>query len=241
MLQTIWGSIRDFVISLGSIPFVHFLLSKLREIMEMARTRYNVNPVVFLILYVVPGPFWYYTVFRTIRAIAKKNTKELMLWAMICLVLTVEPYVYVLIFGRNMPWWIYIIIGLLVAQGIFTLVRKLVKRPAKNDAALPAAADPGAQGSAAAAPPLTRPLTLLDLAATARPTPGRDIYHVAGQECQAQHAGLLWIVGQQLTERGQAYDRQHTPGNIQESLDRPKAHMVLPTCEMGDRGIAPGH
>ena len=152
MLQSMWGSIRDFVIGLGSIPFVHFLLSKLGEIMEMARTRYNVNPVVFLILYVVPGPFWYYTIFRTIRAIAKKNTKELMLWAMICLVLTVEPYVYVLIFGRNMPWWIYIIIGLLVAQGIFTLVRKLVKRPAKNDAALPAAADPGALGSPTAAP-----------------------------------------------------------------------------------------
>ncbi len=144
MLQSVWGSIRDFVIGLGNLPVVHFLLSKLGEIMDLARTRYNVNPVIFLILYVVPGPFWYYTVFRTIRAIAKKNTKELMLWAMLCLVLTVEPYVYVLIFGRNMPWWIYIIIGLLVAQGVFTLVRRLVKKPAKKDGEQAAAADPPA-------------------------------------------------------------------------------------------------
>jgi hypothetical protein len=129
MPESVWGAIRDFVVGLGDIPFVRFLLSKIGEIMEVARTRYNVNPVVFLILYVVPGPFWYYTVFRTIRAIAKKNTRELMLWAMICLVLTVEPYLYVLIFGRNMPWWIYIIIGLLVAQGLFMLGRKLLKKP----------------------------------------------------------------------------------------------------------------
>lgn len=148
MLQSVWGAIRDFVIGLGNIPFVHFLLSKLGEIMEVARTRYNVNPVVFLVLYVVPGPFWYYTVFRTIRAIAKRNTKELMLWAMICLVLTVEPYVYVLIFGRNMPWWIYIIIGLLVAQGIFTLVRRLVKKPKPaQEAAQPAGPASDAPGS----------------------------------------------------------------------------------------------
>jgi hypothetical protein len=159
MLQSAWGSIRDFVIGLGNVPVVHFLLSRLGEIMDLARTRYNVNPVVFLVLYIVPGPFWYYTVFRTIRAIAKKNTKELMLWAMICLVLTVEPYLYVLIFGRNMPWWIYIIIGLLVAQGIFTLVRRLVKKPAKGDGATPAGAGTGsnAPGSPADHPPSSRP------------------------------------------------------------------------------------
>jgi len=109
---------------------VQFILGKVRDIMEIARTQYGVNPVVFLILYVVPAPFWYYTIFRTIRAVAKKNSRDLMLWGMICLVLTIQPYVYVLIFGRNMPWWIYIIIGLLVAQGIFSLVRKLTKKPA---------------------------------------------------------------------------------------------------------------
>jgi hypothetical protein len=129
MLQTVWAAVRDFFIGLGNVPAIHFVLSKIGEIMDLARTRYHVNPVIFLILYVVPGPFWYYSIYRTIRAIAKKNSGELMLWAMICLVLTVEPYVYVLIFGRNMPWWIYIIIGLLVAQGIFTLVRRLVKKP----------------------------------------------------------------------------------------------------------------
>jgi hypothetical protein len=111
---------------------VQFILTKAREIMEIARTQYGVNPIVFLILYVVPAPLWYFTIFRTIRAIARKNSREVMLWSMICLVVTVQPYVYVLIFGRNMPWWIYIIIGVLVAQGVFTLVRRLVKKPVEK-------------------------------------------------------------------------------------------------------------
>jgi hypothetical protein len=108
---------------------VQFILGKIGEIMEIARTRYGVNPVVFLILYVAPAPFWYYSIYRTIRAVATKNSRDLMLWGMICLVVTIQPYVYVLIFGRNMPWWIYIIVGLLVAQGIYSLLRRLTKKP----------------------------------------------------------------------------------------------------------------
>jgi hypothetical protein len=132
---------------------MQFILAKAREIMEIARTQYGVNPIVFLILYVVPAPFWYYTIFRTIRAIARKRSREVMLWSMICLVVTVQPYVYVLIFGRNMPWWIYIIIGLLVAQGIFMLVRKLLKKPAKKDEAhSPSPGPGGAAGSTRGTP-----------------------------------------------------------------------------------------
>jgi fatty acid desaturase len=109
---------------------VQFILGKVRDIMEMARTQYGVNPIVFLVMYVGMAPFWYYTIYRTIRAVARKNGRDMMLWGAICLVVTVAPYVYVLIFGRNMPWWIYIIVGLLVAQGIYSLVRKLTKKPA---------------------------------------------------------------------------------------------------------------
>ena len=48
---------------------------------------------------------------------------------MIFLLSTVGPYLYVLVAGRNIPWWVYIIIGLLLAQGIWSLVRRLRKKP----------------------------------------------------------------------------------------------------------------
>ena len=42
---------------------------------------------------------------------------------------TAAPFVYVLLFGRNLPWWIYVVIGLLIGQGVFSLVRRLRKKP----------------------------------------------------------------------------------------------------------------
>jgi hypothetical protein len=147
MLRDILEWAGRVIAAIGASPAVRYLLDKAGEIMEVARTRYNVNPIVFLVLYVVPGPFWYYTVFRTIREIARRNTSKAMLWGTICLVVTVQPYLYVLIFGRNMPWWIYIIIGVLVAQGVFTLVRRLVKKPAAEKAVQDPPAGPPPAGA----------------------------------------------------------------------------------------------
>ena len=50
------------------------------------------------------------------------------LWATLFLVSVVVPYLYVLFWGRNLPWYIYVAMGLLVGQGVWTLVRKL-RRP----------------------------------------------------------------------------------------------------------------
>jgi hypothetical protein len=141
MVRDILEWAAGVIAAIGASPAVQFVLEKAGGIMQEARERYHVNPVVFLVLYLVSGPIWYYSIYRSIRAIAKRNTKELMLWSTICLVTTVDPFLYVLIFGRNMPWWIYIIIGVLVAQGVFTLVRRLVKKPAAEK---PAAEKPAA-------------------------------------------------------------------------------------------------
>jgi len=42
----------------------------------------------------------------------------------------VAPFLYVLLFGRNLPWWVYGILALLIGQGVFSLVWKLRGKPA---------------------------------------------------------------------------------------------------------------
>jgi hypothetical protein len=101
------------------------IISKIEELMQTARDRYGVNPVIFLIIYLVCVPFFYYSLFRTFRALAKKLGKEVMLWSTIFLCSTVAPFIYVLFFGRNMPWWVYGIIAALIGQGILSFVMKL--------------------------------------------------------------------------------------------------------------------
>jgi hypothetical protein len=109
---------------------VEFILSQIRGLMQAARDNYGVDPVVFLVIYFASMPFFYYSLFRMIRALAQKRGMEIMLWSAVFLCATVAPFLYVLFFGRNLPWWVYGIIALLIGQGVFSLVMKLRGKPA---------------------------------------------------------------------------------------------------------------
>jgi ABC-type Co2+ transport system permease subunit len=109
---------------------IAYLLSKINDILRTARDTYGVNPIVFLVIYLVCVPFFYYSLFRILRAVAKKIRQEIMLWGAVFLGANVAPFLYVLLFGRNIPWWVYGIIAILIGQGILSLVVKLRGNPA---------------------------------------------------------------------------------------------------------------
>ncbi len=104
---------------------VRFVLSQIGSLVQIARDTYGVNPVVFLIIYLASAPVFYYALFRMIRALAKGQGKEAALWSSLFLASVVAPFLYVLFFGRNLPWWVYGLIVLLMGQGVLLLVRKL--------------------------------------------------------------------------------------------------------------------
>lgn len=93
--------------------------------MQTARDTYRVDPVVFLVIYLACVPIFYYSLFRTFRALTAKRSDEVMLWSAIFLASNVAAFLYVMIFGRNIPWWVYGIIAVLIAQGVVTLVSRL--------------------------------------------------------------------------------------------------------------------
>jgi len=108
---------------------MQYILSRIAALMQAARDDYGVNPIVFLVIYLISVPFFYYSLLRTIRALAKKLGKEVRLWSAVFLCATAAPFLYVLFFGRNLTWWVYGIIILLIGQGVFSLVRKLQVKP----------------------------------------------------------------------------------------------------------------
>jgi len=110
---------------------LQYLLSSIQALMQTARDEYGVNPIVFIVIYLGCAPFWYISLFRTLRAAATKRTNELMLWSTIFLATSVAPFLYVLVFGHNLPWWVYVIIAALIGEGILTLVQKL-RKPAAD-------------------------------------------------------------------------------------------------------------
>ena len=107
---------------------LHLVLSWIARQMEAARETYGVNPVVFLVILFGASPVFYYAIYRMVRALAKKSLNEVTLWSMIFLLSTAAPYLYVLVAGRNLPWWVYIIIGLLLGQAVWSLIRRLRKK-----------------------------------------------------------------------------------------------------------------
>ena len=103
------------------------ILSWLEGIMRTARDDYGVNPVVFLAIYLVCVPIFYYALFRTLRALAGRRVRELLLWSAVFLGTNVAPFLYVILLGRNIPWWVYLVIAILIGQGVLSLVLKLRK------------------------------------------------------------------------------------------------------------------
>ena len=111
--------------------FDHVVLGTIRQIMHSARENYGVDPVAFIVIYFVSVPFFYFSIFRMVRAIARRRQQDLVVWSTIFLAATAAPFLYVLFFGRNLPWWVYGVIALLLGQGVYSLVRRLRKKPAQ--------------------------------------------------------------------------------------------------------------
>jgi len=95
--------------------------------LESIRTRYGVNPVLFFALLVGCAPFFYYSIYRLVRAVASRDKSRITLWSLVFLTATALPWVYVLIFGRDLPWYIYLVLAALIGQGLYSLVRKIRK------------------------------------------------------------------------------------------------------------------
>ena len=100
--------------------------------MDSVRAQYGVNSIVFLILMVLCAPFFYFSIYRLIRAGVKKDTKALTLWRTVFLAATILPYLYVLFFGHNLPWYVYLILAVLIGHSGWSLYRKLKGKKPKE-------------------------------------------------------------------------------------------------------------
>lgn len=102
---------------------------------------YNVNPYIFLILYLVSVPIYYYGHVAMIKSgyryyKDKKKTlktfgvteflkdKGFIRGLIINRSAWVMPYIYVMVAGRNLPIWVYLLIIAWLALTSFLVVRK---------------------------------------------------------------------------------------------------------------------
>ena len=108
--------------------FDRVVLGAIRDLMRAAHDNYGVDPVAFIVIYLASVPFFYYSIFRMLRALARRQQQGIIVWSMVFLGATAAPFMYVLVFGRNLPWWMYLVIGVLIGQGVYTLIRRLRRK-----------------------------------------------------------------------------------------------------------------
>ncbi len=101
-----WETFKEWFLSLGA--------------------KYNVNPFVFGGIYIGAIPFFFASLYWTIRRIKQK--KSIVLPALLTGTFFISAYLYLIIAGKNIPVWVYIFIGLMIAYGVYSTVSKIRKK-----------------------------------------------------------------------------------------------------------------
>lgn len=101
-----------------SIEAIHDWILALSE-------NYSVNPYIFASIYVGAIPFFTVSVAWIIRN--KRKRKPLVLPILSTGLCLSSAYIYIMIAGENVPWWVYGIIAILLVYGIFTTFQKVTR------------------------------------------------------------------------------------------------------------------
>ncbi len=88
--------------------------------------KYGVNPYIFGGIYIGAIPFFFLCLGRTIKNIRQK--KSFLLSLLLTGICFISAYIYLIIAGKNIPFWVYIFIGVMVAYGVFSTLHKIRKQ-----------------------------------------------------------------------------------------------------------------
>jgi hypothetical protein len=109
-----WQSLKDWFLALGA--------------------KYGVDPVIFGSIYVGGIPLFTLSLWWLIRSI--RQHKPVVLPVLSTGFFFLSAYLYLIVVGRNIPWWVYGLIAALVAYGVYATWQKIKKgtsRPAETD------------------------------------------------------------------------------------------------------------
>lgn len=84
---------------------------------------YGVNPIIFGSIYVGTIPLFTISIAWLVRNHRKK--KSIILPALSTIFFFISAYLYLIIAGRNVPFWVYGIIILMVLIGTYSTVKKI--------------------------------------------------------------------------------------------------------------------
>ena len=84
---------------------------------------YGVNPIIFGSIYVGAIPFFSLSIGWLVNNYRRE--KSILFPALSAAFFFISAYLYLIVVGENVPWWVYGIVAIMVAVGAWTTVRKV--------------------------------------------------------------------------------------------------------------------
>lgn len=100
---------------------IDWLLTVWESVIELGE-QHNVNPFLFAVLYVGSIPPYLGSMAWIVQS---SKAKPINIPVISTLFFFIMPALYVLIFGRNVAWWVYVIVVILIVYSTFTLSKKI--------------------------------------------------------------------------------------------------------------------
>jgi ABC-type Co2+ transport system permease subunit len=98
-----WEGIQNWFLSLGA--------------------EYGVNPFIFGAIYIGAIPFFSLSIGRLIQNYRKG--RSIVLPALSAMLFFVSAYIYLMFAGKNVPWWVYGVVVLLIVIGAYSTIKKV--------------------------------------------------------------------------------------------------------------------
>ena len=115
---------------------MNWLVNKYNTCWDLCVNYYHVDPVIFLVLYIVKSViFWWLTAVILKRAL-KRQWDGLALLVTVNAAVDVVPWVYVWIWGDNHPWWYQYMVYFVGGWGFVGVYLDIRRKTKKRDAQL---------------------------------------------------------------------------------------------------------
>ncbi len=104
------------------------MLDALRDWFFGLGAEYGVNPLLFGAIYVGAIPFFTASVAWIVRN--ARRGRSVVVPALCAGFFFVSAYLYLIVAGQNVPWWVYGVVGLLVVGGAWSTARSVRQKVA---------------------------------------------------------------------------------------------------------------
>lgn len=84
---------------------------------------YGVNPIIFGSIYVGAIPFFTFSIAWLVKNYRQK--KSIVLPALLSVFFFISAYLYLIIVGKNVPIWVYLVIVMLIVMGAYSTFKKI--------------------------------------------------------------------------------------------------------------------